>query len=1252
MKKRFLCALLALVMVVGLVPVTAMTASAAAMTTSDAGISIIKDFEGYSKYCTWDYSQWSIGYGTACDGKNHPENPEYGDKGGHQITEIDAIAELTEELETVEKAVNTFATNNKLSLTQAKFDALVSFSYNCGTAWMTGSGTFKSAVVNGTTGNDFLYAICLWANAGSVPSAGLLNRRLIEANMYLNGVYSTTRPSNYTYVIYDGNGGTPTDKMQGYNSSSAVAIKSTASLKDNVFMGWYTAEEGGEWVRSLSASVAGKTLYAHWQADYNTYSNVEYKMSASSFTSLQPLASPKADAASHGAKLASSDTVTVVQDYVDANGAHWCRISGSGWLKVGTLVIEEEETTSSSSTATSQVVTVTNAYINVRQQASAASTKVGTVNYGDKLTITQVTTAANGALWGKFDKGWVALMYTDYDANKVAAGEETTEEGAVATAVVSCNTYVNVRKGAGMAYNTCGTLSNGTKVTIYEIKTVNGHDWGRISSGWFCLDYAVLTMLGTSSDTDTDSDASTEKDENAETVLGTGSVINAYVNVRNGAGVSYTQTRKLNYGEAVSLYEFKTVNGHEWGRISEKEWVCLDYVSYTKTATSTEDKTEEEEETAETASALFTGKVTTSKGGTIKVRSEANTSTDNQVGSLNTGDAIEILELTSGTAVNGNTVWGKVEITVDEKAVEGWISMEYVTIDPVKYTVISNSLNVRSAPGKDNESVDKLSKGTIVAISDLAYVNETTLWGYSDAFGGWMNITSDYMQRTVASTNNSTGSSDSASSDSSTSGDSTTSGSNTSTGTDNTGILGTAIVNAGVQLQIRSGAGVNYGSVGALAGGTAVNIYEYVVSNGAAWGRTDKGWIALSYVMFTSTGSSANATIANTYIGVNVRNSSTTASALLTKIMVNSRVQVLETKTVNGQEWGRVALGWIYMDYVLMDSGDVDMDAIINGTAGSTSGTTTDSSTTTTTEPTALSSYAGKAKAATVIYDAAGSSNQIASGASLAEGDAITVYELVTVTAADGTESYWASIDEGWILASNVVLNDIEQTYTITCNKLNIRQAAGADKKDIGDLYTGDVIEVTKLEIVNASIWGYVAEEKGWVNTASKYMTLGEVAINTNTGTDTSTNTGTSTSDTTTTGGVLYTGTVYGTSTGLRVRQSPSTSSAELGKLQNNTTVRIYEVAVAEYMAWGKCDSGWICLTYVNLDPNAGYVDARIVWVETLAIRAEASATSELVGNYSKCTIVDLIEISGDWGRTADGWIYLGTIGDSVCVLP
>ena len=257
MKARILCGLLALAILIGFMPGLAVTASAdSSMTTSESAVSLIKEFEGFSATAYWDNTQWSIGYGTRSSQ-------------GATITLEEAHTAMLNELADVETALNSFLTKYGLSLSQNQFDALASLSYNCGTKWMTSDGRLRQAVTAGQTGNEFLFAISLWANIASVPNAGLLKRRMSEANLYLNGTYSKNPPANYTYVILNPNGGTPghsgEDKMQAFCTDTFVSLMADNPTRTGyTFNGWYTATSGGEKVESLSAAVAGKTLYAQW----------------------------------------------------------------------------------------------------------------------------------------------------------------------------------------------------------------------------------------------------------------------------------------------------------------------------------------------------------------------------------------------------------------------------------------------------------------------------------------------------------------------------------------------------------------------------------------------------------------------------------------------------------------------------------------------------------------------------------------------------------------------------------------------------------------------------------------------------------------------------------------------------------------------------------------------------------------------------------------------------------------------------
>ena len=232
MKKRFLCLMMALLMLIGLVPSAALPTFAASMSISESAITVLKQLEGYSRYCD---KNGYIGYGTPCDGKG-----DHG-KRKHEVDEIEADKALREALKDLDEAVNSFASKKGLSLTQGQHDAMVLFSFQNGTAWTTGTGDLQSAIANKATGNGFLNAICWWNSDPSDDS-----RRMIEANMYLNGVYSSSVPSQFIHVqLNPGEGATmPESQDQYYDVSTAQPVGVIPTNGNKVFMGWYRNANG------------------------------------------------------------------------------------------------------------------------------------------------------------------------------------------------------------------------------------------------------------------------------------------------------------------------------------------------------------------------------------------------------------------------------------------------------------------------------------------------------------------------------------------------------------------------------------------------------------------------------------------------------------------------------------------------------------------------------------------------------------------------------------------------------------------------------------------------------------------------------------------------------------------------------------------------------------------------------------------------------------------------------------------------
>ncbi len=124
MKKRITSFLLGMVMLFGVISAGIMPAQAAsAMTASDECIKILKLEEGFSRTPYWDFTQYTVGYGTKCP----DDMVDYYTQNG--ITEEEAETLLRNHLISMERDINVKVIDKYgLNLSQNQFDALVLFS--------------------------------------------------------------------------------------------------------------------------------------------------------------------------------------------------------------------------------------------------------------------------------------------------------------------------------------------------------------------------------------------------------------------------------------------------------------------------------------------------------------------------------------------------------------------------------------------------------------------------------------------------------------------------------------------------------------------------------------------------------------------------------------------------------------------------------------------------------------------------------------------------------------------------------------------------------------------------------------------------------------------------------------------------------------------------------------------------------------------------------------------------------------------
>ena len=227
--------------------------------TTERMIALLKSKEGFRATAYWDYSQYSIGYGSACTKDEYPNG----------ITEAQADILLREMLQGFEKKLDKFLQENYITLRDNQYDALISLTYNIGSGWMKESA-LATLLKNGTySNNELASAIGIWCHVKSngVTSIhdGLVARRISEINVFLYGDYSGEATGFYSVRFEQTEKGDRARDIAFYEAGSAYDPAFEATSDDGeIFLGWYT--EDGTLLTDLRAT-QDLTVTARWQSD-------------------------------------------------------------------------------------------------------------------------------------------------------------------------------------------------------------------------------------------------------------------------------------------------------------------------------------------------------------------------------------------------------------------------------------------------------------------------------------------------------------------------------------------------------------------------------------------------------------------------------------------------------------------------------------------------------------------------------------------------------------------------------------------------------------------------------------------------------------------------------------------------------------------------------------------------------------------------------------------------------------------------
>lgn len=373
-------------------------------------------------------------------------------------------------------------------------------------------------------------------------------------------------------------------------------------------------------------------------------------------TSTTPL-NVRSGASTSYSKLGTLPKGTKVDIVSEQNG--WYKIkygNGYGYVSGSYIKINSSTTTTPSTPTILFNGEVNTNNLNVRTGPSTSFTSLGKLNKGTKV---DVYSEENGWYKIKYGNGYgyVSKSYV----NKVTTGTPTTPSTpptnntvtVLNTGVVINTDSLNVRSGYGTSYSKLGSLSRNAKVEIVESKD----GWYKIKygKGYGYVSGAYIKVNSTTTTPSTPSTPTTPSTTPSVTVINKGTVTSSSaLNVRSGAGTSYSKLGSLAKGSTVEIVETK--NG--WHKIKYGNgygYVSAEYIKIT-TSTTTNNST---------STSVKKGTVNASSG--LNVRKGAGTSYSS-LGVLKKGTKVEIVSTSNG--------WHKIKYGSGY----GYVSASYITI--------------------------------------------------------------------------------------------------------------------------------------------------------------------------------------------------------------------------------------------------------------------------------------------------------------------------------------------------------------------------------------------------------------------------------------------------------------------------------------------------------------------------------------------------------------------------------------------
>ena len=227
------------------------------MTVGEDGLAMIESYEGLhtTKYSSG--GKWYIGYGTQIGADDYPDG----------ISQEQAESLLREKIADYEGALNAFFAENGIAPTQGQFDALLSFTYNFGTSWLTGTSDLVKIVrgeVNATR-LETAQAFGEWCHVGGKANSSIALRRLREAALYLDGTAAASE-SEFAYLIIEReDGATYETDFRVYERGKSYGSFPVMQKPGYTLSGLTTSD--GNTITEETSVAGNLTVRASWKAD-------------------------------------------------------------------------------------------------------------------------------------------------------------------------------------------------------------------------------------------------------------------------------------------------------------------------------------------------------------------------------------------------------------------------------------------------------------------------------------------------------------------------------------------------------------------------------------------------------------------------------------------------------------------------------------------------------------------------------------------------------------------------------------------------------------------------------------------------------------------------------------------------------------------------------------------------------------------------------------------------------------------------